>query len=75
MTGSSMETSVETAHERAFKLLGGAPGIKRSFGISLQAAHKWAKRVPVDRARKVSELTGVPAAELHPELFGESAGA
>lgn len=69
MIGSNMDSSQKTPHERAFVALGGAPGIKREFGISLQAAHKWARRIPVDRARKVETLTGVPAAELHPDLF------
>ncbi len=63
------DSSEKTPHERAFAALGGAPGIKRVFGISLQAAHKWARQIPVGRARKVESLTGVAAAELHPELF------
>jgi len=68
-----MESSEVNAHQRAFQALGGAPGIKRQFGISLQAAHKWVRRIPVDRARRVELITGVSAAELHPELFGQVA--
>jgi len=59
-----------SAHERAFRALGGAPAIRDRFGISVQAAHKWATRIPVNRARVVEALTGIAAADLHPDVFG-----
>jgi hypothetical protein len=53
------ETVTETPSEQAFRLLGGAPGIKRRFNISLQAAGKWKKLIPPDRCVAVSDITGV----------------
>ena len=60
----------ETPAEKAFKALGGAPGIKRRFKISLQAAHKWRVRIPASHAREVGNITGVSQHETRPDIFG-----
>jgi DNA-binding transcriptional regulator YdaS (Cro superfamily) len=53
---------------------GGGPGrLSSKLGISSSAVTQWKKkrRVPQDRARKVSEITHIPLADLWPELWGD----
>ncbi len=49
------------------KMLGGNPGIAQALGLTPQAVSQW-KRVPQDRITRISELTGLSAAELRPDL-------
>lgn len=43
--------------------------IARLLGVSDAAVSKWlAGRIPVDRVASVAAVTGIPAAELRPDL-------
>jgi len=40
------------------------------FGIRQSAVAKWIKfRVPAERVKKVSKLTGIPPEDLRPDVF------
>lgn len=60
----------ETGVDRAITKMGGGPEGKRAiaalFGISEQAINNFARKgwFPTDRARVVSEVTGIPVADL-----------
>ena len=43
--------------------------LARELGVSPGAVHQWAKgRVPVKRIYEVALLTGIPAAEIRPDI-------
>lgn len=60
------------------------PGLRRAFkvktitelakelGIEPASVSGW-RRIPAERVSEVSRITGVPRAELRPDIFGESA--
>lgn len=54
--------------------LGGNRGVAEALGIKPQAISQW-KRIPLDRVRRVSELTGIPASELRPDVVWKMSGA
>lgn len=58
------------ALQRAREVAGGAVGLGRQLGISPQAVSQWG-RVPAERVVDVERITGIPRAELRPDLFGE----
>lgn len=61
----------ETGLRRAVKFAGGVTAFARSIGVSHQAVYQWLRRgwLTPARAQQVSELYGVPAAELlNPEI-------
>lgn len=51
---------------------GGQARLARAVGVSVQAVHQWLSkgRVPVERASKVSEVTGVSKHRLRQDIFG-----
>jgi len=44
--------------------------IARMLGIKRQAVSSW-QRIPAERVRQVSQLTGIPAWRLRPDLFDQ----
>lgn len=64
--------SMDDALDKAIKAAGGAAALARHLGITSQAISQW-DRVPVTRAAAVERLTGIPRAELRPDVFGEVA--
>lgn len=54
--------------KKVIKEAGGPAKVARALGdLTSQAVSQW-KRIPLNRVRKISELTGIPAAELRPDL-------
>lgn len=56
------------ALERAVSAVGSRRKLAGRLGISFQAVCQW-ERVPIDRVVAVEALTGVPRAELRPDIF------
>ncbi len=45
--------------------------LARSLGVTPGAVWQWAaSRVPAERAVEIERATGIPRAELRPDLFG-----
>lgn len=61
-----------SALDRAIELAGGVGALSKKLGISRQAVDRW-KSVPAQRVVEVERITGVPRAELLPELFDAGA--
>ena len=60
---------------KAIEKAGGVNALARGLGISSASVAAW-RRVPVTRVRDVADITGIPAAELRPDLaaaFGQAA--
>ncbi len=57
--------------QKAANLLGGFLGMAEKCDVSVQAAYKWAKQVPVERCKQIEELTKgkVTRSELRPDIF------
>lgn len=55
--------------EKIIAKAGGVNALARQLGISSAAVAVW-KRVPAARVAAVSRITGVPAAEIRPDLTG-----
>lgn len=53
---------------RAIEAAGGVRALARHLGVSQPAVSMW-KRVPADRVAEVEAVTGIPRAELRPDLF------
>ena len=64
--------SLDDALDKAITAAGGAAALARHLGITSQAISQW-DRVPVTRAAAVERLTGIPRAELRPDVFGKVA--
>jgi TorA maturation chaperone TorD len=56
--------------DRAIDAAGGAAQLARKIGISQPSVSNWSK-VPAQRVIAVEAATGVPRAELRPDLYGE----
>lgn len=57
------DPSLIQAMERA----GGAIALAEAAGVGVSAVYQW-RRIPAKRVPAVSEKTGIPAAELRPDL-------
>lgn len=58
----------------AAEKVGGLAQLASKLGIARQAIYQW-KRVPAERCVDIERITGIPRAELRPDLFGEAADA
>ncbi|MGL4441322.1 MAG: Cro/CI family transcriptional regulator [Bosea sp. (in: a-proteobacteria)] len=58
--------------DRAIEAAGGVRALARSLGISQPAISAW-KRVPSDRVVAIEGATGVPRAQLRPDLYDAAA--
>lgn len=54
--------------ERAINACGGASLLAKGLGIHRQAVYQW-ERIPTMQIVKVEKLTGIPRAELRPDLY------
>lgn len=56
----------------AVRAAGGQARLARAVGVTVQAVHQWLNkgRVPVERASKVAEVTGVSKHRLRQDIFG-----
>lgn len=48
---------------------GGVVALSKALGLSRAAVSQW-KRIPIERVIDVERLTGVPRADLRPDVFG-----
>lgn len=58
--------------QKAIAKAGNAASLAAALGITRHAVYQW-KRIPVDRVVAVERATGIPRAELRPDVFGEAA--
>jgi TorA maturation chaperone TorD len=58
--------------QRAIDAAGGIGALARALGIAQPSVSGW-MRVPADRVSAIEAATGVPRAELRPDLFDEAA--
>jgi DNA-binding transcriptional regulator YdaS (Cro superfamily) len=68
-----MRRRTELAVTRAIDHSGGAPALALALTllgspISSQAIYQW-KRVPIERARFVAKITGIPVSVLRPDVW------
>lgn len=58
--------------KKAIDAAGNASILARKLGIKVQSIQQWT-RIPAERLAEVERVTGVPRAELRPDIFGEQA--
>jgi TorA maturation chaperone TorD len=58
--------------QKAINAVGGVAALARRIGIAQPSVSNWTK-VPADRLASIEQATGVPRAELRPDLFEASA--
>lgn len=51
------------------KRVGGVPELARRLGISRQAIYQW-EAIPAEKVQAIAHMTGLPKAQLRPDLFG-----
>jgi DNA-binding transcriptional regulator YdaS (Cro superfamily) len=72
------KTHGRAALERAIELAGGQSGLAEKIGGTVKQQHVWHwlhlsnGRVPAEYCRAIERVTGVPACELRPDVFGEA---
>ena len=54
--------------EYAARKVGGFAQLAAKLGIARQAVYQWT-RIPAERVADVERITGVPRAELRPDLY------
>lgn len=62
------ETVLRKAVDRAIEAAGNTSQLAKRVGVTYQSIQQW-KRVPAEQVAKVSEVTGIPRAELRPDIF------
>lgn len=63
-----VDLALKAGVEKAIEAAGSGGKLGRSLGISRAAVNEW-DQVPAKRVREVSRITGVPLAELRPDLY------
>lgn len=59
------------AFDRAVAAVGSISELARRLGVSKQAISMWGVRdIPIERVADVERITGIPRAELRPDIFG-----
>jgi DNA-binding transcriptional regulator YdaS (Cro superfamily) len=56
---------------RAADRIGGVPRLAQRIGVTRQAIYQW-REVPADRVGEIATATGIPRADLRPDLFALS---
>lgn len=64
----------KAALKRALEIAGGPTKLANALGIKPPAVSQW-DQVPLERVTDVAKLTGIPAAELRPDLAAIFEGA
>lgn len=66
----SIDAMTDQVLETVKAKLGGNAGVAAKLGdLTPQAVSQW-KRVPANRARAISKLTGISCEDLRPDVFG-----
>lgn len=68
-----MNTNASRPHilSYAAQKVGGMAQLAAKLGIARQAVYQW-KRIPADRVVEIERATGIPRAELRPDIFGDA---
>jgi len=67
---------LQAAAVRAITAAGGTVAMARALGASKQAVSNWRRtRIPAERLPRVEALTGIPAADLRPDIHAPRAEA
>ena len=66
--GNLVTRSMDNGLKLVIEAVGSRAELARRLGLSRQAMHCWV-RVPLNRLKLVSRITGIPAAVLRPDLF------
>jgi DNA-binding transcriptional regulator YdaS (Cro superfamily) len=64
--------NTQTGVELAIKAAGNASELARLLGIKVQSIQQW-RHIPAKRLLDVERVTGVPRADLRPDLFKAAA--
>lgn len=58
---------------KAIKQAGGATALGKTIGVSKNSIYSWVKieSLPAEWVIPIAKASGVPAAEIRPDLFGE----
>lgn len=62
-------TKAESALKRAIAIAGGPAALARIVGVTPQAVVQW-RQTPPRRVPIISDKTGVPRADLRPDIYG-----
>lgn len=67
----------QTALDRAIAAAGSQQKLAAQIGVTQQAVSIWQRsgRVPAEAAVKVEAATGIPRADIRPDIFGEQVSA
>ncbi|MBS1015181.1 helix-turn-helix domain-containing protein [Acetobacter persici] len=57
------------AVKRAIEAAGGVAVLAQQLGIKAPSIYSW-RAIPPKRVRAIARITGIPAAELRPDMFG-----
>ena len=68
-SGKYKKPPIETPKQRAIRKLGGVQKTANALGIKRSAIYQWDK-IPLERVKQLSELTGISRARLRPDYFG-----
>lgn len=68
------EARARAARDTAIEKAGGGSSLARKLGLTRGAVHHW-DVVPSKHLMRVAQLTGIPAAELRPDLMPAQAPA
>ena len=62
--------------KQAIAMAGGQKKLAEALGVTQQSVSEWARRgyFPLDRARQVKEITGVPVIDLVSPAIAEALG-
>jgi DNA-binding transcriptional regulator YdaS (Cro superfamily) len=61
----------EKAMDRAIQAIGSKSAMARLLGVSRQAIGNWRGKVPASHCRVVEKATGIPRAELRPDIYAD----
>lgn len=70
MSSTGIEKAISAAPASEHCKAGTASALAEHLGLSRGAISLW-KKIPAERVRAVERITGVPRAELRPDLYGE----
>jgi DNA-binding transcriptional regulator YdaS (Cro superfamily) len=70
----SADLDLKSGVKKAIEAVGSGGKLGKELGISRAAVNEW-KQIPAKRVREIARLTGVPAEELRPDLYGPEGGA
>ena len=62
---------LETPKQAVLRKLGGVQKTANALGITRFAIYQWDK-IPLERVKQLSELTGISRARLRPDYFGKT---